>query len=121
MKAPGIVHYALGQRYASKREDGRRVEMMPIACQGTRVFLPKGHKATHSWHFNCKQCAEIVLKSWKEDIERLEAELPEMIEDQTEFKITLKERGRRQLKEWFGKHNGQDVDQEIMERIRHGN
>lgn len=115
-KPDGIVHYAIGQRYDSKREDGRRVNMIPIACQGTRVFLPKGHSATHSWHFNCKKCIEVVLKSWKEDIERLENTLPEAIDDQTVFKITWKERGRRELRKWFGR---QEVDPEIMERIKY--
>ena len=120
-KPDGIVHYAIGQRYDSKREDGRRVNMIPIACQGTRVFLPKGHTATHSWQFNCKKCIEVVLKSWREDIERrLEGTLAEAVDDKTEFKITWKERGRRELKKkWFGRHK-EEIDSEVLERIRHG-
>lgn len=111
-----IVHYAIGQRYSSTREDRKRVEMIPIACQGTRVFLPKGHKATHSTNITCKVCLERLIEHLKSEVEMLTAAKEAAIDDKTVFKITLRERSKERLREWMKNHR--EPDREILQRIQ---
>lgn len=111
------IHYACGQKYDSYREDGRRVEMVPIACQGTRVYLPKGHRAIHTdVGVNCKVCIEKLIECYRDAINHLEDVLPLSNEDKTEFKITKKERSRRAIKQLFSERR--EIDHEAIERIR---
>ncbi len=113
-----IVHYAIGQRYSSVREDRKRVEMIPIACQETRVFLPRGHKATHSTNITCKVCLEKLIAHMQEQTAALNAALETAIDDKTKFKITLRERSKENLRSWMKNHR--EPDRETLMRIQHG-
>ena len=114
-----VIHYAYQNRYTGVREDGRRVDMVPIACQGTRVSLPKGHDVTWaSTTVTCRLCLEKLVGHYKEELRELEERLPQGIDvSQTKFLISKRERGQRLLTQWFKEHK---PDRETLERIKHG-
>lgn len=93
------------------------MEMVPIACTGTRVSLPRGHSSTHSINITCKKCIERVIEHLDEQKAVLEANLKVAVDDKTQFKITLRERAKENLRTWI--KNNTEPDPEVMERIKY--
>lgn len=121
MSKPEVIHFAIGQRYPGVREDGRRVEMVQIMCQEHRVFLPRGHKATHSQDMgklSCRRCLEALMVYHREQMESAASNMATAVDDRTEFKISRRARGQIELQKWFGRHR-EKPDPEIMERLKY--
>ena len=114
MKPAGVVHYIIGQRYPSIREDGKRVDMVAIACTGTRVFLPRGHTGTHSTKITCKTCIEKLVENMQEQIDELKLNLETAVENKTVFKITMREKRNEHLRKFY---SAPAVDPEILMRV----
>lgn len=62
-----MIHKMVQNRYDSVRDDGRRVEMMKVACQETRVQLPKGHSwSTSHKEVTCHECLKVMIQEFVE-------------------------------------------------------
>lgn len=71
-----IVHKFTGNSYYSKRDDGKLVPMVQIACQKTRVELPRGHdRNSGESYINCRECLLVMREKTVKTIEVIDIRL----------------------------------------------